>query len=57
MAHATIRHDAIKQLFAEMQKSFDSNGPLRVAMDALVPDRPGEAAAAPTAIGDSDQRR
>ena len=56
MTHATIRHDAIKQLFAEMQKSFDSNGPLRVAMDALIPDRLG-VSAAPTSIADGDQRR
>lgn len=47
MAHATIHHDAIKQLFAEMQRSFDSNGPVRVAVDALIPDRLG-AAGGPT---------
>jgi hypothetical protein len=57
MTHVTIDHDAIKQLSAEMQKSFDSNGPLRVAVEALIPDRLGAAAAAPEAIDDSDQRR
>jgi hypothetical protein len=50
MTHVTIHHDAIKQLFAEMQRSFDSNGPLRVAVDALIPDRLGESLATPTAI-------
>ena len=57
MTHVTIRHDAIKQQFAEMQKSFDSNGPLRVAVEALIPDRLGAAAAAPAAIASSDQQR
>ena len=50
MTHATIHHDAIRRLFADMQRSFDSNGPLRVAVDALIPDRLGASAAAPTAI-------
>ena len=54
MTHATIHRDAIKQLFAEMQRSFDSNGPLRVAVDALIPDRLGASVLAPTGIdGDS----
>ena len=57
MTHATIRPDAITQLFAQMQKSFESNGPLRVAMDALIPDRLGAAAVPPTATADSDQQR
>jgi len=50
MTHATIHHDAIKHLFAEMQRSFDSNGPLRVAVDALIPDRLGAPVTAPTGI-------
>lgn len=49
MTHATIHHDAIKQLFAQMQRSFDSNGPVRVAVDALIPDRLGASSAMPTA--------
>jgi hypothetical protein len=52
MSHATIHRDAIKQLFAEMRVSFDTNGPLRVAVEALIPDRLGAAAAAPAAIDD-----
>lgn len=50
MTHATIHRDAIKQLFAEMQRSFDSNGPLRVAVDALIPDRLGASGTVPTGI-------
>lgn len=58
MTHAIIRHDAIKQLYAQMRKSFDSNGPVRVAVDALIPDRLGAAAssATATAIADSGER-
>ncbi|HZU58332.1 MAG TPA: hypothetical protein VFA06_20810 [Actinocrinis sp.] len=51
-----IRHDAIKQLFAEMRRSFDSNGPVRIAVDALIPDRLGEAAASTAAAADSGDR-
>jgi hypothetical protein len=56
MTHAMIRHDAIKQLFAEMRRSFDSNGPVRIAVDALIPDRLGEAAASTAAAADSGDR-
>ena len=56
MTHVTIHHDAIKQLFAEMQKSFDSNGPLRVAVDALIPDRLGAAAAEQSRVDDDSAR-
>jgi hypothetical protein len=48
MPHVTIRHDAIAQLFAEVRESFDSNGPHRVAVEALIPDRLGASVAAPT---------
>jgi len=53
MPHVTIDQDAIKQLFAEMRESFDSNGPLRVAVDALIPDRLGAADVASAATDDA----
>ena len=56
MTHTMIRQDAIKQLFAEMRKSFDSNGPVRVAVDALIPDRLGAAAASAAATADGGER-
>lgn len=56
MTHATIHHDAIKQLFAQMQRSFDSNGPVRVAVDALIPDRLGASSATPAASDGDDGR-
>lgn len=56
MTRATVRHDGIKQLFAEMRKPFDGNGPFRVAMDALIPDQLDTAAPAATAIADGGER-
>lgn len=52
MTHVTIHPDAIKRQFAEMRESFDGNGPLRVAVDALIPDRLGASARTPAAIDD-----
>jgi hypothetical protein len=45
MPHVTIRHDAITRLCTQMRESFDGGGPVRVAVDALIPDRRGACAA------------
>lgn len=52
MTHVSIRHDAIRQLCVQMRESFESNGPLRVAVDTLIPDRRGASVAA-----DDDRQR
>jgi hypothetical protein len=50
MARVTVYHDNIKRMVAEIQESFDRNGPVRVDVEAIVPDGFGPASAMTTAF-------
>src|ERR1035441_2614173 len=38
MARVTIYHDNIKRMIGDIQESFDRNGPIRIDVEACVPD-------------------
>jgi hypothetical protein len=50
MARVTVYHDNIKQMIAEIQESFDRNGPIRMDVEASVPDGFSPASATTTAF-------
>ncbi len=51
MARVTVYHDNIKQMIAEIQESFDRNGPIRMdVVEASVPDGFSPASATTTAF-------
>jgi hypothetical protein len=50
MPRVTVHHDNIKQMFADIQQSFDRNGPIRLDVEASVPDGFSPASAMTTAF-------
>jgi hypothetical protein len=50
MARVTVHHDNIKRMTAEIQQSFDRNGPIRLDAEASLPDGFSPASAMTTAF-------
>jgi hypothetical protein len=50
MARVTIYHDNIERMFGDIQESFDRNGPIRIDLEAHVPDGYSPASAMTTAF-------